>query len=193
MVNGDKPNVLPKEFDTPAESSIPLDVHLPSSLLPDLLPSNSKRAGPLYNRQPSKANTKLEPDFTQNKAIGSITENFSKTMTIRDGAYDAYATSYVTEKSAYKMENGDMELARKATYVEYEQRQNKVLDKCPPELQTKQLFGQPNVWNLLPYSLHNDNAGLSDASAMTYAAALRQTQDKLPERNVNDKSYFNFN
>lgn len=191
-MNGDKYRTANKEYETVAESSIPSEVHLPSSLLPDLLPSNGKRAGPLYNRQPSKAAVKVESsEYASHRNLATVTENFSRNVSVRDMTYENYASSYGSEKS-FKMENGDLEMARKSsTGVEYEQRQNKI-DGCP-ELQTKQLFGQPNVWNLLPYSLHNESTGLTDANAMTYAAALRRSQDKLPERGVNDKSYFNFN
>lgn len=203
MNGGDKPTMVAgtpaKEYESVTESSIPLDNYLPSSLIPDLLPSSSKRAGPLYNRQPSKANCKPDaaefaPHAKNPANVNSMTEQFSKNLILGD-ASSSYVDSY--PPIAYKMENGDVELARRRTSsyaaAEYDHR-HAATTAAANDLHTKRLFNQQNMWNLLPYSLHNENTTtFNDASAMTYAAALRQTQDKITERGFNDKSYFNFN
>lgn len=225
-----------KEPETPDDPLlIPSDVLLPSSLLPDLMPSNSMRRGPLYNRDSRKqsapvnglvgANGPSVADFHTKMAYhkpssssqatlasGYVSNNYTNSM--------AYAEQEVTAafENPYGRMNGDHHPHQQLQQQQQQQQHyyDSVSVNKLAAAQAARSYGQnsqagvsaeysaakklvpkgPGPWNLATNSpfVNGNGAECGDANnSMTYAAALRQTQQKLAGiREYDCKSTFEF-
>lgn len=178
-----------REYETPDDpSSIPLDVHLPSSLLPDLLPSSSTRQGPLYKRQPSSAASFInggDNEFMRTNSSKIMNDSLcSGDRKINTRGHELYPTYSSSEpiKTYGKFQNGelDLDLQTKMTNV-----------KPDSSSMTHKLYdGRSGAsWNFMLSSFANDE---ECSTTMTYAAALRQSQQKLCDKELTGKSQFKF-
>lgn len=229
------PSIDSKEPETPDDPLlIPSDVLLPSSLLPDLMPSGSMRRGPLYNRDSRKQSTPVNglvgsngptvAEFHNKMAYRrpsspsavTVTPGYSSSISNNYASSMMYAEQEATAafENPYARMNGDHH-----QHQQLQQPQH-YYDSVPVNklagVQAVRSFGQntnasipadysaakklipkgPGPWNLATNSpfVNGNGAECGDVNnSMTYAAALRQTQQKLAGiREYDCKSTFEF-
>ncbi len=200
LMNGGKSEG--KDYETADDpTAIPSDVHLPSSLLSDLLPTNSKRRGPLYERESSRSSSMLNgvEGYLPRNSNGS-TGNESANAPLKGGHrdilhYNNYMNPYVSDMNNYSRMNGEQnyDLAMKYSVPSTMHPLNDTYP-YPLDLRTKKTLQESHQdpWNVNAYA--KGGAELNESNgAMTYAAALRQSQQKLSGlRDLNGKPNFKF-
>lgn len=210
---GNKTNGI-RDFETPDDpSSIPIDVHLPSSLLPDLLPSSSTRQGPLYKRQPSAATplvNGVDGGYVRTNVSGggTVSDSMARAGGGGVGGYrkanavrgaDVFAgghpsPSYPSDPSRTygKLQNGelDFDLQTRAAAAAAAVSPAAVKLDSANEARRMLFEGRSDAtWNFMMSSFAN---GGESNTTMTYAAALRQSQQKLASKELNGKPHFKF-